>query len=172
MTQQMQIAQRFRSLPSIVQQQAAVFWLGYPNAVYQPTLSNPFAVIAVFIGLIVLDVFAIAFIWSLGYSAFGLLLVPILLLIRFVPAFLNSNLRVYVFTEGLIRAKGKSIDVIRWDQVASVKTGIRRRGRSGYTYTYTVYRRDGAVYEFGPALSGAVLLGKTIEEETKKRQPV
>src|SRR5258708_12959083 len=65
----------------------------------------------------------------------------------------NFNLKVYVFTEGLIRAQGSKIDVMRWEHVEAVwEKIVKHRYRALipiYTsYHYTVHPPDGTQFNF------------------------
>lgn len=87
----------------------------------------------------------------------------------------NYNVKAYVFTEGLVRAKGSKIDVMRWEHVEAVWQKIVKHRYRGlitlYTsYTYTVRRSDGAQFKFTSALKDAKQLGEAIQQEVTRRQ--
>ncbi len=102
-----------------------------------------------------------------------------------VKAFLNRNLRVYVYEHGLVFLKRDSNDVIRWDQIAFVWHKVKKittttrntNPSTGYTttttstttnHTYAVQRVDGAKFVFDRTFSRLRELGKTIEQESAR----
>src|SRR5207248_2541005 len=91
----------------MVHQQAEAYGLGVPLAVYKPLLPNALAVIGMIVGVIVIDAILLAAIASLtGDVLYILIAIPIAAIIYGISALMNYQLRVYQFSEGLIRAKG------------------------------------------------------------------
>ena len=134
---------------------------------YQPTLPNSLAVIGFVLGFIILDLMLATVIYNSGYIVYILYILPIVM-IDYAPfGIAHSNVRVYMFTNGLVRAKGGQTDVVRWDQVEAVRQHIRRM----YTttnHTYTVRRGDGATFKFSSVLRNIAHLGQTVQQEVTR----
>ncbi len=178
MIQQHQI-QIHSEIPPMIHQQAGAYGLGVPLAVYKPLLPNALAVIGMIVGVIVVDAILLAAIASLtGYVLYILITIPIAAIIYGISALMNCQLRVYQFSEGLIRVKGMQADPIRWDQVTSVVQQVTRRGsyifwggligaaiaRSRPSQSFTVQRSDGAVFKFNAILKNVAQLGQNIQQ--------
>jgi len=163
----------------MIHQQAGAYGLGVPLAVYKPLLPNALAVIGMIVGVIVVDAILLAAIASLtGYVLYILITIPIAAIIYGISALMNCQLRVYQFSEGLIRVKGMQADPIRWDQVTSVVQQVTRRGsyifwggligaaiaRSRPSQSFTVQRSDGAVFKFNAILKNVAQLGQNIQQ--------
>jgi hypothetical protein len=111
-----------------------------------------------------------------GYSnilVFLILLAVTIYAIWYLVA--NFNVKTYIFSEGLIRAKRSKIDVMRWEHIESVVEKIVRHRYRGlitiYTsYNYTVSRGDGAQFKFSSALKNTKQLGEAIQREVTRRQ--
>ncbi len=160
-------------LPPAIYQQAASYQLGAPLQVYKPNVWTVYVLSVAALLIVLIDLLGLAS----GVSADAILvfLVLIIVLIIIIRRFLSGfNLKVYTFAEGLVRAKGSKIDVIRWDQVEEVSQRIIKRrsyGISIYTsYRYTVHRRDGTTFKFTGTLKAIKHLGQTIQQEVTRRQ--
>ena len=161
-------------LPSEIQQQAAAYQLGALVQVYK---RNSFRVfVAPIFGLGIAVLYPLNTLTSnAGAGTIVVsLIISIVLIIVAVRSLLNYSLSVYVFTEGAVRAKGSTVDVLRWDQIEAVWIKIIRHRYRGvmtlYTsYTYTVRRGDGAEFKFTSALQGVSMLGDAIEKEVTRR---
>lgn len=90
---------------------------------------------------------------------------------------LNRSQRVYVFAEGLVRTKGSTSEVVRWDQVDSMLQAIVKvTYRVLYAipvarivrHTYTVRRTDGTSLVFRDSLRGVEALGDRVSRETAR----
>ena len=115
-------------------QLAASYHLGIPTAVYKPstTLATFGGLIAVIFGIAWVGVayYITNFVVSSSFSDFPAILglvIPLIGLVFLligvviiVRAFLNRNLRVLVYTYGLMFMRRNRSDVIRWDQIALV----------------------------------------------------
>lgn len=106
------------------------------------------------------------------------IVIPIVAVIYGIYALIDCNLRVYQFADGLVRAKGEQLDVIRWDAVTSVIQNVRRRGyyyawggvlaaafanRNGTPHSVTVQRSDGAIFKFNSTVQHVTQLIQTIQ---------
>lgn len=106
------------------------------------------------------------------------IVIPIVAVIYGIYALIDCNLRVYQFADGLVRAKGEQLDVIRWDAVTSVIQNVRRRGyyyawggvlaaafanRNGTPHSVTVQRTDGAIFKFNSTVQHVTQLIQTIQ---------
>jgi len=159
-----------QQLPGEVYQQAAMYQLGEMRQIYKPTFTNPFTIIGMVIGTIILDIIALVVIANLtGYIYYILIVIPIVAIIYAIYGLLTFNLKVYVFTYGFVGAKGSAIDVVRWDQIEAVWERIMR-SRYGLRYTYTVRRGDGKIFKYGNVLKGIANLGSTIQQEVTRIQ--
>jgi hypothetical protein len=102
-----------------------------------------------------------------------------------IKAYLNRNLRVHVYENGLLFRKRDRNDVIRWDQITFVwhkvnkttTTNTTTNPSTGYTTTtrstridhsYIVQRTDGVKFVFDNTFSRLRELGKTIEQESAR----
>lgn len=116
--------------------------------------------------------------------SFGLIIMLIGLVV-IVKAYLNRNLRVWIYEHGLVFIKRSGTEVIRWDQIAYVwhkvkkttSTNTSTNYSTGYTTTttstridhsYIVQRVDGAKIVFDQTFSHLRELGKTIEQEAAR----
>ena len=90
-----------------------------------------------------------------------------------INALLYYGLHVYVFTEGLVRVKGNTSDVIRWDQIKTIWQKVNKRYlgsfQFGTTHVYTVQRDDGKKFRFNNGLSKVDALGNTLTQEVNRR---
>jgi hypothetical protein len=158
-----------QQVPPEVFQQAAIFQLGEPTAIYKPSITNPLIIIALVLGVSIVDILLLIGIYEVGFIVYLLIAIPIAMVIYGVRAFMWHNVRVYIFTNGFIRANGTSIDAVRWDQVEAVfQRAIRSRYGYVISYTYTVRRSDGAVYKFNNLIKKIADLGNTIQHEVTK----
>jgi len=157
-----------QQMPPEVYQLAGTYQLGTLNVLYKPTFTNPLAIIGITIGVIILDIILAAVIYNVGFIVYILFLLPIFMIVFAINRIANCNLRVYAFTNGLVRAKGSQNDVIRWDQVQAVLQNITRGTYSGTTHNYTVRRGDGATFKFGSVLRNVANLGQTLQQEVAR----
>jgi hypothetical protein len=159
-------------VPPEIAQQVATYQLGTLAQAYKANLVKLllFAGVALLVTLI--DIPA-AMSDSFGFLTLLILLAASTYAIYYLAT--NYNIRAYVFSEGLIRAKGSQIDVMRWEHVEAVWERVvqyRYRGLIPLykTYNYTVRRSDGAQFKFSGALKSAKLLGEAIQQEVTRRQ--
>jgi hypothetical protein len=156
-------------LPFEVQQQAGVYNLGALTGVYKPRLTNPLFIIGMTIAAIVVDIAILIAILQTGWIVYVFVVLPFVAVVYAIRGIIDSNLRVYTFTEGLIRAKGKALDVIRYDQVAQVFF-ISRKGSYGtVSYTLTLVRSDGARFKISNTIQYINTLGSTVQSEVVRR---
>lgn len=159
----------FQPLPVAVQQQAEIYQMASLTADYHPRFTNPFAIIGLAVLAIIVDIALLVAMYSAGFIVYILVVVPILAVIWAIRGLLFSNLHVYTFTNGIIRAKGRAVDVIRYDQVAQVFF-ISRKGRYGsVSYTLTVVLNNGASFKFTNVMKYISTLGSTVQSEVVKR---
>lgn len=167
-------------VPAQISQQAMMFQLGSLRNVYKPRISNPLMVIGIALGIILADVVLFAVILLLGYIVYLLIIVPIFAVAYGIFGLLNCNLRVYDFEHGLLRSKGSQMNVIRWDQVASVWQESKVSS-SGYLvggvlgallfsgrnrHIFKVSLHDGATFTFSNSnISQIENLGQIIQQE-------
>jgi hypothetical protein len=153
-----------------VSQQAATYQLGQLTSIYKPRFSNPFAILGIVLGVIILDIIVLL---ALDYFTdrlfIYLLIVPILMIIFGASTLPHCNLRVYTFTEGFIQGKGKNLEPARWEHVDAFWEDITQNRRS-ISYKYTVHRTDGKTFVFPNALQKVVQLGTIIKKEIVKIQ--
>ena len=164
--------------PQNVYAQASEYQLGPQGPTYKPLLSSVLAVIGMMVGVIIIDIVLLYIITVVtGYIFYILIAIPIAAIIYGIYSLNDCNLRVYQFANGLVRAKGEQLDVIRWDQVAFVIQNVRRRGY-GYAWggiigaamtntntphSINVQRSDGKVFKFGGTLRHVTQLIQTIQ---------
>ncbi len=186
MIQQQQV-QATSAIPANVYQQAGAYQLGIPIATYKPLLPSILAVVAMMVGGVIASiVLLIAIAAVTGYLFYILIVIPIAAIIYGVYALIDCDLRVYQFSNGLIRAKGHQAEVIRWDQVISVVQNVRRRGTyyflggvigaaiasSRSSHSFTVQRSDGASFKFNGILKNVAQLGQNIQQAvTQQHMP-
>lgn len=166
-------------MPEQVHQQAALFHLGTLNNVYRPRIASPLLVIGIALGIILADAVLFGVILLLGYIISVLIIVPIFAIIYAIYGLRSCNLRVYEFSNGLLRAKGKQIDVIRWDQIGSVMQASKASNTSymvggvlgallfgSRKHVYTIQRQDGQIFKFESSnIHNIESLGQTIQQE-------
>jgi hypothetical protein len=169
MAQQHMQAAAYQPLPFAVEQQAGMYQMGMLTATYRPQFTNPFIIIGLALGAIVVDIALLFAILSTGWIVYVLIFIPFIVVIYAIRGLMNCNVRVYTFANGFLRAKGKAIDVIRYDAVTQVFF-ISRKGRYGtVSYTLTVVRNDGATFKFTGLLRNIVSLGSAVQSEIVRR---
>lgn len=191
MAQQMQPVQPLQQMqpspsmdmPSEIYQQAGMYQLGAPVAVYKPLLGNPLAIIGMMLGTIIVDILLFYIILTLtGYIFYVLVAIPIAAIAYGVYAFIDYNLRVYQFANGIVRAKGRQTETIRWDQIDAIWIKLIRQryyiGLAGVfasalassrrTQRMTVRRIDGTNFKFTNMLRGHVQLMQNLEQVVMK----
>lgn len=158
-------------MPPEIAQQAASYQLGALTQLYQANLIKlmSFAGIA-----LVVTILYIPAVIAENSNIIALLLLLALTIYTIWYLVTNFNLKAYVFTEGLIRAQGSKIDVMRWEHVEAVWEKIVKHRFRGlitiYTsYHYTVRRGDGTQFKFGSALKNTKQLGVAIQQEVTRR---
>ena len=159
-------------VPPEIAQQVATYQLGTLAQTYQANLVKLLLVVGVAL-LATLLVIPAA---SAGSGGILVLLIMLAATAYAIYYFVvNFNVKAYVFSEGLIRAKGSQVDVMRWEHVEAVWERViqyRYRGLIPLykTYNYTLRRNDGAQFKFSSALKSAKLLGEAIQQEVTRRQ--
>ena len=156
-------------LPLEVQQQAGMYNMGALTALYKPRFTNPLVIIALAALVIVVDIVLLIAVLSTGWIVYIFVIIPILAIIYAVKGIVDCNLRVYTFTDGLIRAKGKANDVIRYDQVAQVFFISRKGSYGSVSYSLTLVRSDGATFKISSAIQYMSTLGSTVQSEVVRR---
>jgi hypothetical protein len=83
----------------------------------------------------------------------------------------NKGLRVYVFADGLARIQGEAVEVLRWQDIATVgRTVAIDSSRDGYNLgpsrKLTLTAADGKVFEFEDSLSDLKRLRQLVEQYT------
>lgn len=158
-----------QQMPNEIYQQAAIGSLGELVAVYKPKYSNPLLVIGLTLGGIIVDIVATIIIYNLGFIVFYLYVVPLLILAWGIYTLVSCNLRVYVFTNGFINARGRQGEVIRWDQIQAIwEKVIRSSYGRGNLFTYTVQRNDGKIFKQGSPLQQSRDMGLSMMREVVK----
>ena len=78
------------------------------------------------------------------------------------------GLRVFACRDGLARVQGPSAELLRWEDVNSVRRDLSKKENLTMRspYRLTLVRRDGKVFEFTEALSGVKQLRELAEERT------
>jgi hypothetical protein len=140
-----------QQLPGELYQQAATYDLGELAAVYKAKYTNPFFIIGIALGGTILDIAAVVGLYDAGWIAYYLLIIPILIIVWAINSLMHCNLRVYLFTNGFIRARGRQGDVVRWDQAVAIWEKVTS-SRYSNTFTYTVQRADGTIFKQGSPL--------------------
>ncbi len=156
-------------LPLEVQQQVGMYDMGELTALYKPRFTNPLVIIALALLVIVADIALFVVIVNTGWIVYILGIIPILAIIYAVKGIANYNVRVYTFTNGLIRAKGKAYDVIRYDQVAQVFFISKKGSYGSVSYTLTLVRSDGTPCKFSSVIQYLGTLGSTVQSEVVRR---
>jgi hypothetical protein len=159
-------------IPSDVLQQAAAYQLGTHTQTYKRRFS-PIVAVGIAVIVSILDIIVlVAILVASGYFLGILIVIPIAMIVFAGYSLALGNTQIYVFTNGLIQAKGQQRDVIRWDQIeATWQRVIRTRYSYFYSstsYKYTVRRSDGATFKFGSPLKDVANLGKTLQQEVSR----
>jgi hypothetical protein len=166
------------TMPQAIYEQAYAHQLGAPVATYKPPLTNPLAIIGVVLGAIVLDILVLyGILAATGYIFYILIAIPIAAIGYGVVAMLNYNLAIYQFMNGLVRAKGQQVEVVRWDRISALWIRMNRRRNyslsgalasslaSGNTIQgLTLQRDDGRNFSFSSLLRGHLRLIQSIEQ--------
>jgi hypothetical protein len=160
--------QQVQQFPTEVYQQAAMYQLGTPTAFYQPSLTNPVAIMGLTIGVIVVDVVLAIVILGLGWIVSLLIAIPILMIVYCIRALTAYNLRVYLFQNGFVYSKGSQSEVIRWDQVRTVWQRVLSSRYGRVSYRYTIERLDGTTFRVDTMLKNASMLGQNIQQEVTR----
>ncbi len=159
------------AVPPDVLQQAATYQLGTHEQTYKPRFSPIVAVgIAAIVSILDLIVL-VAILLASGYFLGILIVIPIAMIVFAGYSLALGNTQIYVFTNGLIQAKGQQRNVIRWDQIEATWQRIVRTRYYFYystSYKYTVRRSDGATFTFGSPLKDVANLGKTLQGEVSR----
>ncbi|GCE16123.1 DUF6585 family protein [Tengunoibacter tsumagoiensis] len=154
------------SLPDEVYEQASIYQLGSMTGLFMPTFSNLFVLIGIVIGSIIIDlILLIGIIYFTGVVIYYLALFPLFVLIGAIGAFPNHNLRIYVFDNGLLRAKGKRYEVARWDEITEV---WQKSGRNSYrisAFTCLLKLQDGRTLKLTDAVRFVHYLAGIVQEE-------
>lgn len=153
-----------QQVPNEIYQQAGINGLGELITVYKPKYTNPLAIIGIALAIIIADIIALVVSFFVGFIFYILGIVPILAIIWAISALLNCNLRVYMFNNGFINGRGRTGEVVRWDQVQAIWENAKQ-GRSGGTFTYTVQRNDGKVLKQGSPLQNSKDMGVQMMRE-------
>jgi hypothetical protein len=181
------------------EQLAASYNLGIPKTAYKPsTISSmiggllavlfgiAWVVVAYYITNSIISSASTGFppILGLIIPSFGLIFVLVGVGV-IIKAYLNRNLRVWIYENGLVFIKRHGTEVMRWDQIAFVwhkvkkttTTNTTTNYSTGYTTTttstridhsYIVQRVDGVKFVFDHTFSRLRELGKTIEQESAR----
>jgi len=159
-------------MPPEIAQQASSYQLGALTQLYQANLIKLISFAGILLTLTIIDIPA-----AMAKNSNILVLLILLAATTYAVWYLvtNFNSKAYVFTEGLIRAQGSKIDVMRWEHIEAVWEKIVKHRYRGlitiYTsYNYTVRRGDGAQFKFGSALKNTKQLGNAIQQEVTHRQ--
>ncbi|MGH2508022.1 MAG: DUF6585 family protein [Ktedonobacteraceae bacterium] len=161
-----------QQMPNEIYQQAATSDLGELFAIYKPKYANPLLIIGMALGGIIVDIVVTIIAYMSGWIVFYLYAVPVLILIWAIYTLASCNLRVYVFANGFINARGRRGEVIRWDQIQSIWEKVTRSSyrQSTLTYTYTVLRNDGKIFKQGSPLQKSRDMGLSMMREVVKIQ--
>lgn len=153
--------------PGEIYQQAALNGLGELVAVYQPKYTNPFVILGIVLAILIVDIAAIVVIYEIGFIVFYLIAIPILAIIWAITTLRSSNLRVYIFTSGFIRARGRKGEAVCWDQIQAIWEKVKQTGY-GTRFSYTVQRVDGQVFKQGSPLQNSRDMGLRMMSEISK----
>lgn len=155
--------------PKQIFQLAVQYELGELAAVYRPKFTNPLVILGIVLAISAVDIAAVVVIYQLGFIIYYLNIVPIIALIWAINPLRNANLRVYIFTNGFIRARGRRGIAIRWEQIQTLWESVKHSAY-GTRYTYTVHCTDGRVLKQGSPLLNCQDLGLRVMREVIKRQ--
>jgi len=153
--------------PGEIYQQAAQNGLGELAAVYKPRFTNSFLILGIALAITIIDIAAIVVIYEIGFIVYYLVAIPIIAIIWAINTLGSANLRVYIFTTGFIRAKGRKGEVVRWDQVQAIWEKVTR-SRYSTSFTYTVQRADGQTFKQGSPLQNSRDMGLRMMREISK----
>lgn len=120
MVQQQMQAAALQPLPFEVEQQAGMYQMGAITAAYRPHITNPLTIIVMALVAIIVNIALPIAIFNTGWIVYVLVVLPFVTIVYAIRRLINCNLRIYTFTNGLLRAKGRAIDIIRYDTVTQV----------------------------------------------------
>jgi hypothetical protein len=149
----------------IQQLPAEVYQFGTPTAEFLPNTKGMLG--GIIMGTIGLALLVGAFVVpALGVIGGLLVLAGIWVSLT---AFLNRDLRVLAFAEGLVRIKGGRVDTFRWAEIEAVWQNVTKHYRNGIYHSYTLRRADGEQLKFNDTLKNVESLGNLIQQETFRR---
>lgn len=154
-------------VPPEIAQQVATYQLGTLTQVYKANLVK----LILFLAAALLATFLV----MASHSIFAILILLAATAYTIYYFVTNFNVKAYVFSEGLIRAKGSQVDVMRWEHVDAVwERAVQYRYRGLIplytTYNYTVRRNDGSQFKFSSAIKSNKQLGAAIQQEVTRHQ--
>jgi hypothetical protein len=176
-----QVSSQPQQEPPHVLRAAAAYQLGPLQRIYEPGreayLYRVVSLFSMIVGCLILLFFFLAYdsLFS-GWQLWQAVLVPLIgviwLLLAawiFLTPYIYPRLRIFVYRNGLIYAKGKA-EVLRWDQMERVwkDLEVERKG-SLSVRAYTVRRSDDTLFVFTGELKDVETLGRLIEAEITRR---
>lgn len=176
-----QASSRPQQEPPHVLRAAAAYQLGPLQHVYEPGhetyLYRVVSLFSMIVGCLIILFFFLAYdslfsSWLLWQAALVPLIGVIWLLLAawiFLTPYIYPRLRIFVYKNGLIYAKGKA-EVLRWDQMERIwkDLEVERKG-SLSVRAYTVRRSDDTLFVFTGELKDVETLGRSIEAEITRR---
>ena len=155
--------------PGKISRLAVQHELGELAAVYRPKFTNPLVILGIALAIAAVDIAAIVVIYQLGFIVYYLSVIPIIALIWAITTLRSANLRVYIFTNGFIRARGRRGVAIRWEQIQTIWESVKHSAY-GTIYTYTVRCADGRVFKQGSPLQNRRDMGILMMRQVVKLQ--
>ncbi|GAC1551892.1 MAG: hypothetical protein NVS2B2_02030 [Ktedonobacteraceae bacterium] len=179
-----------QQLPEEAYQLGKTYQLGTPMAVYRTHYTQ--ASILFFWSQVALALLAVvvAFSFLLAFEVFHAhvanLFLPVLLVFfalnitntsravrskgqaSYVP--FTRNLRVYVYTDGLIRVRTTRPEVIHWNEIRRVRChtySATKNTTRGFQPSVTIVRHNGKSLTFGANIADVTSLGKTIQDQLR-----
>ncbi len=166
-----------RPAPVAVMQLATTRQLGELRATYVPRISDPRILIGMIIGLLILDAALIFFLFTrlhlvnpvLHRIAFIIAVLPIVGIIYAIVGLMHCKHRAYLFTYGLVYARGEKLDALRWEEVSAIWHRSLRQSSGELIQRYEIQRHNGAPLKLGTMMGSvfvhAAELGALVEHE-------
>jgi hypothetical protein len=176
-----QVSSQPQQEPPHVLRAAAAYQLGPLQRVYEPGseayLYRVVSLFSMIVGCLIILFFFLAYnslfsSWQLWQAVLVPLIGVIWLLLAawiFLTPYIHPRLRIFVYQNGLIYAKGKA-EVLRWDQMERIWKDLEVERKGSFSVrAYTVRRSDDTLFVFTGELKDVETLGRLIEKEITRR---
>ncbi|HET8843070.1 MAG TPA: DUF6585 family protein, partial [Ktedonobacteraceae bacterium] len=152
-------------LPAVIRQQAENNDFGAFMGLYKPWLPSVPAVVGAAIGVNALYGVILLLIRALANIVFSdWFVIPILFIILGIYIALTCDLKIYLFSHGLIRTRKAKVDLVHWGQITSI---VEKSQRSSFSFSrktqgFVIKSNTGVTLKFDSTLKHMNHLGENI----------